>query len=629
MYRNKAYREVAQYATAISRMKPWQIVWRLKQAFLQHWWQVRSHSFPSHFDADLLEANPPTFGSIPYPDLMKQIIERAEAICDGQFAFLNQPLCFEDDLPDWSATPDGDRLWNYTLHYFEYAYDLLWAYKVTEQSKYLKCLITLINDWIDKNPFWKPIPWNPYPLSKRLIVWTTLLGHLKDDPVFQERCLGNLSASIFQQANFLAHNPEYDIANNHLITNARALIWVGVYFRAAPQARKWLEKGLALLKREVASQVLADGGHNERSTSYQLLVLQDLLETALLMEKAELPVPSYLTQAISRMYDFLTAVVKPDGTLPMLNDSVPGYPVPVSDILAVGAVYLERPALKGLVKEKPGVCFDWLLGQAGREIFEAMPDLAVPVESCALAQSGYYVLRSPECDSYLIFDCGPIGPRHSPGHGHADTLSFELAAYGQTLVIDPGVYEYMESQWRDYFRGTAAHNTVTVDRQDQSVFWSSFRVAEMARARFIRWETNDVYDEVEGEHDGYTRLKSPVVHRRHIRYVKPDRWIITDTLESDGRSAHRYDLWFHLTPAQCSIDENTNACGVHFPSNVNLDILPEHPTGSSVDIQNGWISYTWKQKIAAPVLHYALTSSAPVTVFKTTLVVSQQSRAES
>jgi uncharacterized heparinase superfamily protein len=620
---NAVVGKLHQYAITVSHISVIQILWRIRKLILRHLWKTQKQSL-SVCSVIEVPSTIPTFGFIPETVRLQDPIRRADQICRGEFSFLNQCVISQNHSLDWNFSPDQDRLWTYNLNYFEYAYDLLWAYRATGQSSYLDCLFQLIQAWIAQNPFWQPIPWNPYTVSKRLIVWTTLLGHLKDDPGFQDYGLGYLLASIVQQANFLAHNPEYDISNNHLITNARALIWVGIYFREDLQARRWLEKGLALLEREISNQILADGGHNEHSASYQLVVLQDLLETALLMEKAELPVPPHLTRAISRMYDFLAVIVKPDGSLPMLNDTVPGYPVHVSDILAVGAVYLERPALTGLVNEQPGAYFDWLLGQDGRQIYEAMPDLDVPVESCALPQSGYYVLRSPECDSYLIFDCGSIGPRHSPGHGHADTLGFELAAHGQTLVIDPGVYEYMESEWRDYFRGTAAHNTVTVDHQDQSVFWSSFRVAEMARARLIRWETSDAYDEVEGEHDGYTRLKSPVVHRRHIRYSKPNCWIITDTLESDGRRAHRYDLWFHLTPAHCLLGEDTHACKVYFPDNVILDILPEHPTGSLVDIQSGWISYTWKQKIAAPVVHYALLSTTPVTVFKTTLVVSRQ-----
>ena len=71
-----------------------------------------------------------------------------------------------------------------------------------------------------------------------------------------------------------------------------------------------------------------------------------------------------------------------------------------------------------------------------------------------------------------MFDCGPLGEGN---HGHFDALSFELAAHGRSLVVDPGRYTYSEAvdaidgvNWRPHFRGTAAHNTVCVDGRSQT-----------------------------------------------------------------------------------------------------------------------------------------------------------------
>jgi hypothetical protein len=69
---------------------------------------------------------------------------------------------------------------------------------------------------------------------------------------------------------------------------------------------------------------------------------------------------------------------------------------------------------------------------------------------------------------HLVFDCGPLGEGN---HGHFDCLSFELAAHGRSLVVDPGRYTYSEAgetNWRVHFRGTAAHNTVCVDGRPQT-----------------------------------------------------------------------------------------------------------------------------------------------------------------
>jgi hypothetical protein len=69
-----------------------------------------------------------------------------------------------------------------------------------------------------------------------------------------------------------------------------------------------------------------------------------------------------------------------------------------------------------------------------------------------------------------VFDCGPLGEGN---HGHFDALSFELAAHGRSLIVDPGRYTYSEAgdiNWRVHFRGTAAHNTVCVDGRHQTCY---------------------------------------------------------------------------------------------------------------------------------------------------------------
>lgn len=615
--------KVRQYAITVSRMSALQILWRIRKLIVQQLWKFQKRT--SH-SCSIVETalSIPTSGFIPSVVNSQNSIQYAEQICKGEFSFLNQLMVSRNQSLDWNVSPGEDRLWAYNLNYFDFAYSLLWAYHSTGQQDHLDCLLVLINDWIDKNPFWKPIPWNPYPLSKRLIVWTTLLGHLKDDNTFQTQYFPKIITSICQQANFLSANVEYDVDNNHLIANARALVWAGLFLRGFPKAQKWFEQGITLLERETCKQILADGGHYERSSSYQLVVLQDLLETALLLKQCGVAIPDVIAQAIPCMFDWLAAIIKPDGSLPMLNDTVMGYPVEVGDMLAVGAVYLKRADLKSLVTQAPGPYPEWLFGVEGRTTFDQMPAQKPVFESLALADTGYYVLRGGkdrERAEYLVFDCGLIGPRHSPAHAHADTLSFELVAYGQTLLIDPGVYEYKAGEWRDYFRATMSHNTVTVDELDQSVFWGSFRVAEMAEAKLLQWWPDAPQPYVEGEHNGYRRLKSPVLHRRKITWLEPYQWLIVDTLKSDGRAAHRYDLWFHLTPAECAIDNINGVCRASFSEGVELTFHPEHPVGTETQLQEGWISYTWKQKIPAPVLRYSLVSSEATLVFTTRLVI--------
>ena len=55
------------------------------------------------------------------------------------------------------------------------------------------------------------------------------------------------------------------------------------------------------------------------------------------------------------------------------------------------------------------------------------------------------------------------------GHGHADLLSVQLTGEGRERLIDPGTGSYMRREDRDWFRGTAAHNTLEVDGRSQAI----------------------------------------------------------------------------------------------------------------------------------------------------------------
>ena len=95
---------------------------------------------------------------------------------------------------------------------------------------------------------------------------------------------------------------------------------------------------------------------------------------------------------------------------------------------------------------------------------------------------GYFVQRTS--DRYLIFDCGPLG---DGGHGHYDALSIEAWAGERPLVIDPGRYTYAEGEpnLRHWFRGTAAHNTVTRGRRRPDALRALALLAAQRRATFL------------------------------------------------------------------------------------------------------------------------------------------------
>jgi uncharacterized heparinase superfamily protein len=338
---------------------------------------------------------------------------------------------------DWNAF-DAAKLWLYLLHYFD---DLARP----DAARLRESHSQLIRRWIDENPPIAGNGWEPYPLSLRIcnwIRWSLSGGDLQTD----------MRNSLAVQLRQLANSLEYHLLGNHLWANAKALYFGGLYFEGA-EAERWKSLGMRLLGQELAEQILADGGHFERSPTYHALILEDLLDIMNLARSYDHHLPAAWQGAAERMLDWLSVMTRPDGTYVLWNDAADG----TAPSLAALHAYASRL----------GICRQPLHGAAVRY----------------LEDTGY--VRVDTAGGTLWFDVGPVGPDYIPGHAHADTLNIELFARGRSVLVDTGVSTYEAGRRRDYERGTAAHNTVIVDNADSCELWGSFRVGRRARPHSI------------------------------------------------------------------------------------------------------------------------------------------------
>ena len=163
--------------------------------------------------------------------------------------------------------------------------------------------------------------------------------------------------------------------------------------------------------------------------------------------------------------------------------------------------------------------------------------------------AGYYVLGH-ELDTprevRIVADAGRLGYLSIAAHGHADALSFTLSAGGEELLIDPGTFAYhTQKQWRDYFRGTSAHNTVRIDGQDQSIGAGNFLWLAHAPVRVLEFVSTAQFDRLVAEHDGYRRLADPVTHRRELRFDRATA-AVTVVDELFGSASHAVEMFWHF-----------------------------------------------------------------------------------
>jgi uncharacterized heparinase superfamily protein len=430
----------------------------------------------------------------------------------GEFCFLNLAHPPSETIP-WSAQGLA-KLWLYNLNYFDFLNIDLGA---PQQRFHLRRALDVARDWCARNTTGREVGWEPFPISLRIVNWLKFLMRNAEgaEALGEGKTVQALLASLRIQALALEARLETHLLANHLLKNVKALMFAGALLDA-PESSRWWGEGERLLRRELAEQLLPDGGHFERSPMYHAEVLEDLLDLQTLAKACSVKggLGRLLSQCVSRMANFLSVILHPDCEIPLFNDSALEVAPPITGLLVRAGMSVEAPS-------------------------NSRPEVTV------LPETGYGVVRDPSSRSCLIFDCGPLGPDYQPGHGHCDVLSYELSLHGQRVVVDTGVSTYEPCAERLYERSTAAHNTLRIDGEEQAEIWASFRVGR--RPRVGRLEAGEIKDLhfVRGAHYAYQHRG--VIHSRTIALTPGKCWVVIDLLSGKGK--HLVESFIHFHPA--------------------------------------------------------------------------------
>lgn len=420
------------------------------------------------------------------------------------FSFLGQTAQLKGDWNDASLP----KLWLYNLHYHD---DL----NAKHASDCIELCSRIIDEWIAGNPPLHGNGWEPYCLSLRMVNWVKYFFRLPNDKIKREWL-----ASLAQQGQALEQQLEYHILANHLFANAKALVFIGSFF-GGKQGESWLKKGLELLDREIEEQFLDDGGHFERSTMYQAILLWDLADLLTLERASELPELSKREkgwrEVFSKGIEWLDWMCHPDGDIAFFNDATLGIAPTLEDLNRYSSIL--------------GISTHY------REI------TPYDTDGILLKSSGYGVIKWKE-GHRLLADVAHVGPDYQPGHAHADTLSCEFSFYDYRVLVNSGISQYGDDKERHRQRSTKAHNTVVVDDENSTEVWSGFRVGQRAKPLFVSLEKQGEVIQLQGSHDGYQRLRKSVSHKRV--------WLATNsslTIEDNvtGRFETAVALW-HIHP---------------------------------------------------------------------------------
>ena len=513
-----------------------------------------------------------------FPSWIDRAVAEAETLCRHQVELLSHgPVSLGREI-DWHRDPLTGRVWErrfwtdyrpehdsagrdpktiHELNRHQHLPRLAKAYLLTGDERYAGEAVAQLNSWIEQNPPGLGINWqSSLEIGIRAISWLWTIFLLLPSGSLDEASAERIGASLFAQLEHVhRHLSVFSSPNTHLIGEAAALFIAGLVFADRKRPAAWLDRGAALLAGEAEKQVLDDGVYGELSSCYHCYALDFYLQALTLAQRNQFHFPEAVRHKVCGMLQFLMDLTRPDGTIPLLGDDDCGRALALekrnyrsfNDALCLGAVLFQREDFK----HQAGAFFEetlWLLGEDAWQTYGSLNSQPPAETQNFYPRAGYSIQRSGwgPLDNHLVFDCGGLGML-AGGHAHADALSVVLFSGGRELLVDPGTFVYNGApEWRNHFRSTRAHNTVTIDDADQALIGGTFRWKTKLSCQAARVPVLPAIEYIEAEHDGYLRMPGGMVHRRRLLHVPPGYWIIVDDFRGSGE--HTFDFNYHFAP---------------------------------------------------------------------------------
>lgn len=427
------------------------------------------------------------------PGVWPGLAERGQEMLDGRFLLAGRSVHRPD--PFWTYEAAGPY-WLAGLHGFEFLPDLSACGAAGASAAR-----DTIESWLRAGTLAGPIAQAPATRGRRLSHWLQLYGRLEVGaaPEFLER----LRQAIIVEADALELQLPGGLAGSEAIAAIKGLLLAGL---AAPEGWGWRGRAERLLERELTQQILADGGHIERSPSRHLAVLRDLTDLALAYGLRGQFMPPALTGAIGVMAPILRLFQHGDGALALFNDANEETAGQIELVLAAASIAEPQPLVQA-----PAMGFQRLA--AGKTV--------------------------------ILVDSGRPSP---PGYdlcAHAGSFAFELSVGRERLIVNCGAHAG-DPDWHEALRATAAHSTLTLDDTNSSLILPGDGLA--LRPSFVSCKREERENAIwlDLAHDGY----GPVFGLQHRRrfFLSANGEDLRGEDRLTGSANAPYALRFHLHP---------------------------------------------------------------------------------
>jgi hypothetical protein len=561
------------------------------------------------------------------PSLRQEIADAARFILSGKFealgvAWPERDLSNPFPLDVWRLDPVTGGLWPGAEKYcFDISYrhervlgdvKYVWEFNrlqflqpvaahaaLTGDREALKFIEAAIASWFEANPPFRGICWNSgIELGLRAI---SLL-------VVSSLCGAQLSAVAIDQVRSILHAhmvwmarypSRFSSANNHLVAEVAGEFLIALAMPELPLSSRLEAKGRRIVVEEAYKQILDDGVGAEQSPTYGAFTAEFILLCSFVARASGKPLASGVDERLKLFAGYIAWLSNEKGRVPGICDDDEGRvltlcrhePAYAASVCAAISGYLGTlPA----GPRPPEIDLrDALLGSAETGTI-------APSGLKTFADGGYTVIRDTKLGRAvdIVFDHAPLGYLSIAAHGHADALSVIVNVDDAPLFVDPGTYLYHSGgHWRDWFRGTRAHNTLNIDGADQSTMSGAFNWSHKAISTLESSTDGDNWS-VSASHDGYVR-RFGTTHKRTISATALGFDIHDNIIGATDKTA---EIVFQLSP-EC----DASICGdmvvvtrwdkevvnLSFSAPGALDIK----TGGAGE--GGWFSSSFGKKVEA------------------------------
>lgn len=430
----------------------------------------------------------------------------------------------------------------------------------------------LLERWIGDNGNKGEACWETYSTCERianLLTWLSLVPKATRDahaPAGIEIFLADSGAWILERLEF--HGDR--LTNNHILNNARALVMVG----AALDRRDFVWSGLGVFDKMLARLVGPGGALCERSSHYQLVVMNWILDAVFFLRAINGPYAAgadRLEETAARMAACGAPACDPQGRLLTLIGDISPDATPRATCRRLAWLYPDRWPARGSIASR-GRCDDW------------------------------YWLDDGGLRLIVNF---PVGDFPTPWrtHGHSDYTGFVLIHRGRELLRDSGQWRYAKDAISKAQRSAEGHSVPIVDGLGPTCeylakgewFPTPYARASV-RAGFVDRSALRL------EHSGFRRGGKVTWHRRELTLLD-GTLSVRDRFE--GCEAAEIQLLWQLAP---ELAPTTSALSRFEGGGVSLTIT-DAPTDCPTERKlvcgqpgGGWSSTSYGEVAPAPML---------------------------